>query len=103
MNGAASESTQCIYYHTTSQEMEGYLNALPLVVSRGRATVQRVGDGWYRYYFGYKLRIQIDAPLFEHYHSGGLQLGVTCVGEMACGCASTQVPMTLGNQYIHYY
>lgn len=87
--------TRCIDYHSTAEELrEILLEDSILIQQRGGVTVRRSGDGGSNFYFGYRYRVEIDAPSTVDYYGNPLTIKFHCSGIHNCGCAQTKIPLT---------
>ncbi len=89
------QTTDCIPYHSTAEDLAVILSKLTMVQDRGGITVRRYGDGQDPLFgYGYTYRIEMDAPNTAHFALGSFSLDVSCYGIHSCNCAETKVPLT---------
>ena len=89
-----TQTTLCIDYHATQDDLAFALEKLSLISSRGGVTVRRVGyadDPLFSY--GYKHRIELDATPSWAFPLGSLAFNFSCYGAENCNCAESIVPM----------
>jgi hypothetical protein len=89
-----AEITRCVMFNATAEMMRDILfQDIALVRRRGGVTVRRSGDGGANFNFGYRYRVEFDAPQTDSYELPPLLLSLHCTGIDNCGCAQTKIPL----------
>jgi hypothetical protein len=95
-NIISSQTTSCIPYNATADQLTTILSNLSIIQSHGGVTVRRYGSGVDPIYsYGYTYRIDIDCVSSSHFLTSDIvTIGIACYGsDHGCGCRETKVPL----------